>query len=681
MNFDKMTKKEMHDMLNKAKDAYYNSGQEIMSDAEYDELERRAGLENNNYIGSERGNYDVKHAFSMGSLAKVQIKEHNNTVNWNEATNIINSFLHKANGCKYFEITPKLDGCSFSAEFKHINGECVLSSVATRGNGKWGSNIREWFEPHLQNKEWSKIDDAVKHLCENNSDDILCIRGEVLISEKEFSRTYSETYTNPRSLVAGVLGLKREDATPEKLAIGKDLHFVCYDYRLYKNNQYIELSWLNQYDPTYKKLSPYLDGIGELPEYSRIYEYNRDIYPEDLAIIYNDYDSYRKNDSVYALDGIVFKPECSARKYNENRGRPEDCIAMKFMPMINATKIIDISWRVGKTGEYFPTAIVSPITMPDGKKINKASMHNYGWIVNNQCGIGSSVRISLAGDIIPYVYEIVEHVPAEGNMNLPENTYLRTEESGAMHLMKKFTENEENENKFINSAMTLNINTIGPAAAKELYDACCDDIQDLSNIIFLMNDDAYKLIYDKLGDGKSIQNYVDNMRQFAGHITLVDIIRSFNFKLCGHKASEVCARIMSGKSYSPNSLPAESYAWAMDKNSRQYFMVQQAMEELDVDLEIEDEDNNEDKIKVILTGSPDAFGYKTKSAFMQQHPEYVETTSWKEVQLLITDDLESNSGKMQKARKAGIPIKTYGDSGENKQAQQQEFDFNSESLF
>ena len=57
---------------------------------------------------------------------------------------------------------------------------------------------------------------------------------------------------------------------------------------------------------------------------------------------HNEFDEYRKR-APYALDGVVLKPEVSARQYNENRNRPVDCIAIKFMPMINATEIIDIS--------------------------------------------------------------------------------------------------------------------------------------------------------------------------------------------------------------------------------------------------------------------------------------------------------------------------------------------------
>lgn len=695
-NFDGMSRAEMIELLDKAKDAYYNSGEEILSDAEYDELERRIGLENKSYIGSAKGNYTVRHAFIMGSLAKIQIKEQKDgTINWGEASAEINSVFKKANGCEYIEASPKLDGCSFSLEFTNVNNKAYLQTCATRGNGEWGTDIKHWFKPLLETDYWVAIDDAVRKLCEEGSDDILCIRGEVLIPESKFTDEYSEMYTNPRSLVAGILGLKFEDVTPEKLKIGRDLHFVCYDYRVVSNGKYEELSWMNPYDPSYHKIKLYLNHIGELPDFTILGEFGDGISVDELQDIYKKFDEYRQTKSPYALDGIVLKPECAARQYNESRVRPMDCIAVKFMPMINATQIIDISWRVGKTGEYFPTAIVAPITMPDGKKINRASLHNYSWILNNECGIGSEVRISLAGDIIPFVYEIVKHAPTENNVNLPENTYIKQDpNSGTIHLMKEFKETEEAENKFVNSAMTLNINTIGPAAAKEIYDACQEEFSPLDNILFVMNEDGYHLIYDKLGDGKSVRNYVDNMRNFVRYITLVDVIKSFNFRMCGSKASEVCANIILGRAYSTASLPAESYEWALNKNSKQYYMVMRAISALDMTLEdfsnnSEEVDETIEKTKVILTGSPEEFGYKTKGAFMQQHPEFEETTKWTEVDMLITDDLESNSGKMQKATKLGIPIKTYGQcgtgSGTPTPAPQPKkdsgFDFNSNPLF
>lgn len=672
-----MSRDEKIALLTKAKDAYYNSGEEILSDAEYDELEAEVGLENNNYIGSKAGNYNVKHAFIMGSLSKIQIKEQKDgEVNWEEAAQTITNFLNKANGITYYETTPKLDGCSFSAEFRNVNGRAYLETVATRGNGEYGTSIKHWFKPILKTEYWNKIDDAVTKLCKEGSNDILCIRGEVLVEQSEFSKKYSDLYTNPRAFAAGMLGIKYSDATEEKLRQGKDLHFVCYDYRLVYDKpegkeKFIELSWMNKSDSTYKMLAPFLGHIGELPneKYCIAHPYKGKISVEELQEIYEMYDDYRCNTSEYALDGIVFKPNCSARKYNENRERPVDCIAMKFMPMINSTTIEDILWQVKKTGEYFPTAIVAPIIMPDGKKITKASLHNYNYVVTNGVGIGAEVRISLAGDIIPYVYEIVKTVNTKNNanMNLPEDGYVYTEpNSGAMHYMKKFTEDEAEKNAFLSSCLVLNINTIGPASAELLYDTMCDEFDELTNIVYLMNEESYRMIYDKLGDSKSVQNMVENMNKFAANITMTDIIKSFCFKSCGDKASEVCARIMSGLSYDTTSLPEVAYSWAFDKSSRNYYLVKSVMDDLDVEfLDKDDEADEANKIPVIMTGSPEEITeYKTKEQWLAAHAKLRNTSSWKEVKILFTDSLESNTGKMQKARKQGIEIRTYDDADE-----------------
>ena len=62
-----------------------------------------------------------------------------------------------------------------------------------------------------------------------------------------------------------------------------------------------------------------------------------------------------------------------------------------------------------------------------------------------------------------------------------------------------------------------------------------------------------------------------------------------------------------------------------------------------------------------LTGSPKSHNYDTKNDFLAKHPQFVETTKWEECKILITDDLNSTSTKMEKAKKKGIEIKTYSD--------------------
>ena len=78
-----MTNKEKLELYYKAKEAYYN-GQEIMTDFEFDTLEKELGLENKSEVGSRHNpSYTIKHPFIMGSLAKVQIhKDKEGNIDW-----------------------------------------------------------------------------------------------------------------------------------------------------------------------------------------------------------------------------------------------------------------------------------------------------------------------------------------------------------------------------------------------------------------------------------------------------------------------------------------------------------------------------------------------------------------------------------------------------------------------
>ena len=63
------------------------------------------------------------------------------------------------------------------------------------------------------------------------------------------------------------------------------------------------------------------------------------------------------------------------------------------------------------------------------------------------------------------------------------------------------------------------------------------------------------------------------------------------------------------------------------------------------------------QIPIIMTGEPN--NYSTKAEFLKCHPEYRNTGSWKEVQIVFTNSLDSNTGKMKKAREKGIRIELY----------------------
>jgi NAD-dependent DNA ligase len=147
------------DLYNRAKEAYYN-GNPIMSDQEFDELEKSLGLENKGYIGTVNNvSYTVTHPVLMGSLSKIQIKEDKDSqiIQFDKYFNELKKYMDKTEGCPVYEITPKFDGASIELVFDHFG---ILLSASTRGDGKHGKDISIWYQT-----DYDKNKSIIKEIC------------------------------------------------------------------------------------------------------------------------------------------------------------------------------------------------------------------------------------------------------------------------------------------------------------------------------------------------------------------------------------------------------------------------------------------------------------------------------------------------------------------------------------
>jgi hypothetical protein len=160
--------------------------------------------------------------------------------------------------------------------------------------------------------------------------------------------------------------------------------------------------------------------------------------------------------------------------------------------------------------------------------------------------------------------------------------------------------------------------------------------------------------YSGLDESKSSQNILTALVERKRTLTLPDIIQSMGYENCGEKNAMWLAKVVSGLNPDPKGIPNSIIE--LSENNTFIYQVQKYMELLGVKPLVEE---SSDKIPVILTGSPKECGFKTKADFLAQHPEYVETTKWDECKILFTDDLNSTSSKMEKAKKKGIEIKRY----------------------
>lgn len=611
------------ELYNKAKEAYYN-GNPIMTDYEFDELEAKLGLANKSYIGSKKNpSYTIKHPFIMGSLSKVQIKENSEgKIIFSDYIDDISNFIKRNNANDYI-VTPKYDGCSFECYVHGVNRFDI--TISSRGDGEFGKDLKQ----HLINKIKPNIKEFNKQILGNE----YVLRGEVLIDKFIFETKYSE-FVNPRSFVSGLLN---RDYSTDIQSMIDDLSIVIYDVKFLDDNcHWVDCDW-DEYD---------------YPDKPQFYFTINKFDTETLEGLYHRFEKYRNEDCPFALDGIVIKPTVIYRENNLTEHRPKDCVAVKFVPMLQETEIVEIQWQLSnKTFEYTPVIIVKPIIM-DGKVITKASAHNYGYVIENKLSIGTKVILSLAGDIIPFIYKITD----ASNYNINNigvdlaNTFV-----DGVHLYKKMTAEEICKSKFIASAQTLKIPNIGEATAEKLFDYIKSTTNKLPVNILLIP--SY-IINVALG-GKLGKNANNSFKKYLKNLTVKDIILSCTFNMCGEKVAQQIVNYLNNPNNADwTSLPSIAYNWCFDENSNEMQMVKLIMETTNTKLDSNIvEQSNLEQIPVILTGEPN--NYSTKADFLNKNPQYKLTTSWKECKIVFTNDLNSNTSKMKKAKEKNIEIKIY----------------------
>lgn len=630
MNKDKL------ELYNRAKEEYYK-GTPIMGDFEFDKLEAELGLENKSYVGTKHNpSYTVQHPFIMGSLSKIQIKKNNNSeyIDFGLYFDSLKSYI----GNSELIITPKYDGCSFEVQTNEF-GE--IKSISTRGDGKFGKDIKE----HII----EKVEKALYNIESKES----CYRGEVLIDKTIFEHKYSE-FVNPRSFVSGILNRKFEGISSEEREELKnkcnDLSIVIYDVRVKENSEWKDIEWTSLESENVPDF--YLNNV-------KIEN------TKDFEDIYNKFSRYREN-CKFALDGIVIKPVVSNRINNLTQQRPSDCVAIKFIPILEETEVIDIEWNLGKSGEYTPIVITNPVIM-DGKSVTRANANNIGYLIANKISIGTKLILSLAGDIIPFIYKVTDTTNFnEHNINIPENSELN-----GIHLMAIMSEEEKRTKELKYSILTLNIPGMGESNANTLVDYIIENCKGdeffdeqpkrIPNNVFMIEAIDFEI---GIG-GKNGVKIAKAYKNIIKNITLDLIIRSCNFKLCGEKVSEQIANKLLGNEYDFTSMASEAYGWCFDDNSKEMKQLNEIFDKLGFSLEffkqkqqaIATASKNEDKIPVILTGEPN--NYSSKAEFIKCNQQYVVTTKWKECKIVFTNSLDSNTCKMKQAKAKGIEIRIY----------------------
>jgi len=385
-------KKKINDLKKEIKShnkLYYVKGDPAISDSKYDGLiEELKSLEKKypEYITADSPTQTVgapipekfkkvKHLASMLSLDSVNDKE--GALHFDET-------CKKAIGKKIDYICePKLDGISI--ELVYENGNFAQGS--TRGNGLVGEDVT---------LNLKTIQNIPLNLKGSHVPERLAVRGEVMMHISDFQKLNKkqteegkDAFANPRNVVAG--SMRQLDY---RITASRKLH--VYSYRILD---------VSGGAPSSQKES--LDFLKELGfQVSPGVKYCKNM---KEAISYH-HSMEEKRDSLdYEIDGVVVK--VNSFSYQDKLGvrttNPKWAVAYKFKPRKEITRVEDILIQVGRTGVLTPLALLQPVEV-GGVTVSRASLHNMDQIERLGIKIGDYVKVERAGDVIPYISEVVK---------------------------------------------------------------------------------------------------------------------------------------------------------------------------------------------------------------------------------------------------------------------------------
>ena len=377
---------------------YYNEDKPIISDMEYDALMRELKQLEQEYpelLKNEKNGESsptekiggtasekfskVRHRMPMLSLS--------NTYNISEIEDFdkrIKKIIlseNVKNHSKELEyiLELKLDGLSISLIYE--NG--VLVQAVTRGDGQVGEDVTENI---------MEIKTIPKKLKKNVS---LEVRGEIILPISSFNRINQEreddgedVFANPRNAASGTIRQLDKTIVAER---GLD----CYLYYLVNAENY----GIN----THLESIEYIEKLGF--KTTKIFEKYTDF--KELEKSIDKWHNDRKK-LDYETDGLVIKVNNFAlyETLGYTTKSPRWAIAYKFPAEQVKTKLLDVTFQVGRTGVITPVAELEAVNL-SGSVVKRASLHNFDEIRRKDIKISDNVIVEKAAEIIPQVVNVV----------------------------------------------------------------------------------------------------------------------------------------------------------------------------------------------------------------------------------------------------------------------------------
>ena len=380
---------ELRQLLHEANHRYYVLNQPVLSDQDFDfmmheleDLERRHPEMADPNSPTQRVGSDlqtefrqVEHRYPMLSLA--------NTYNEQDVAEWYRQ-VKEGLGGEDFDVCceMKYDGLSISLTYE--DGRLVRA--VTRGDGVRGDDV-------TQNVRTIKC--IPLQLADGDWPRNFEIRGEILLPWDNFRRINEEReeegeqpFANPRNAASGTLKLQNSRIVAAR---GLDAYlYYLLGENLPEDGHYENLMACRRWG---FKMSEGMKKVKTLEEIMQFIAY---------------WDTERKNLPV-ATDGIVLKVNSlrQQRSLGMTAKSPRWAIAYKYKAERACTRLLEVTYQVGRTGAVTPVANMEPVHLA-GTTVRRATLNNEDFIKSFNLHEGDFVYVEKGGEIIPKIVGVAE---------------------------------------------------------------------------------------------------------------------------------------------------------------------------------------------------------------------------------------------------------------------------------
>lgn len=283
----------------------------------------------------------------------------------------------------------KFDGASISIIYK--NGS--LQRAVTRGDGNKGDDVTLNVKT-IKSIPWKISGKKIP------SDFV--IRGEILMPRPVFNRLNEERqkagmalFANPRNAASGTLKL-----LDPRIVASRSLD--CMVYFLLSE----DLPHENHYDNLMEASDWGFRVADSIRRCNSI---------EEVIKFISQWDTERKN-LPYDTDGVVIKVNSliQQQELGFTAKSPRWAIAYKYKAEEATTKLLSVTFQVGRTGAVTPVANLEPVFL-SGSTVKRATLHNADQIALLDLHLDDMVYVEKGGEIIPKIVGVDHSLRHENN--------------------------------------------------------------------------------------------------------------------------------------------------------------------------------------------------------------------------------------------------------------------------